>query len=226
MATYDEIRFELDNLRAELEKACHEAENSILQVAGIGSTDIKVERTLPLVINICDLQVGDRITIPMGENVYTATAVDECDGEIYFLFDQLLDRRPIDSRDDFAGSFNDSELFAWLNSEFKEQLPAWVRTRLNHDITLPTVQQIFGTSDEWAIKFFDLNTFDYGEQFECMKDVKNRICTFEEDIRWYWLSTNKPSSASLAAVRDDGVAASGGAAGAICVRPLLKVRKR
>ena len=85
MATYDEIRFELDNLRAELEKACHEAENSILQVAGIGSTDIKVERTFPLVIDICDLQVGDRITIPMGENVYTATAVDECDGEIYLL---------------------------------------------------------------------------------------------------------------------------------------------
>lgn len=40
MATYDEIRFELDNLRAELEKACHEAENSILQVAGIGSIQI------------------------------------------------------------------------------------------------------------------------------------------------------------------------------------------
>lgn len=227
MRTYTEISKELDNLRAELEVACKESENQIFLVSGIKATDIKVERTLSLMIDICDIQVGDRITIPMGENViYTATAVDERDGDIFFLFDQLLDRRPIDSRNNSNGTFDESELFAWLNSEFKEQLPEWIKSRLNHDITLPTVTQIFGTSDEWAIEFFDLNVTDCNEQFECMKDVKNRICTFENDTKCYWLYNRRVSGTNFADVTGSGDADSGGAGDASYVRPLLKVRKR
>ena len=219
MITYAKISKELDNLRADLEM--------IRSASGINVTDIKVERTLPLMIDICDMQVGDRITIPMGKMLYTATAVDERDGDIYFLFDQLLDSRPIDSRGNFNGTFDKSELFAWLNSEFKEQLPEWIRSRLNHNITLPTVTQIFGTSDEWAIEFFDINVTESDEQFECMKDVKNRLCTFENDTKWYWLCTKRPSSGPhFAGVNSHGVAYSYGAGNACYVRPLLKVRKR
>lgn len=231
MRTYAEISKELDNLKAELEAARIESENQIFLASGINATDIKVERNLSLMIDICDLRVGDRIPILIGENVYTATAVDERDGDIYFLFDQLLDRRPIDSRDNFDGEFNDSELFAWLNSKFKEQLPEWIRSRLDHDITLPTVTQIFGTSDEWASRFFGLNATDCNEQFECMKDVKNRLCAFEDITVWYWLCTKYPlSSASFASsdfagVGDNGGAACNGAANADYVRPLLKIRK-
>lgn len=227
MRTYAEISKELDNLKAELEAARIESENQIFLASGINATDIKVERTLSLMIDICDLRVGDRIPILIGENVYTATAVDERDGDIYFLFDQLLDRRPIDLRNNFNGAFDDSELFAWLNSEFKEQLPEWIRSRLDHDITFPTVTQIFGTSDEWAIKFFGLNATDCNEQFECMKDIKNRPCTFKNTKRWYWLCTKCPSySPDFAYVSCNGNAGSGGAANAGCVRPLLKIRKR
>lgn len=227
MRTYDEISKELNNLRVELEAARKESEEHIFLSSGIRYTDIKIERTLSLMIDICDMQVGDRITIPMDENVYTATAVDERDGYIYFLFDQLLDRRPIDTRNNFNGVFDDSELFSWLNSEFKEQLPEWFRSRLDHDITLPTVTQIFGTSDEWAIKFFGLNTTDCNEQFECMKDVKNRLCTFENVTVWYWLCTKDPSSGThFATVNGNGGAGCNGAGIAYYVRPLLKIRKR
>lgn len=63
---------------------------------------------------------------------------------------------------------------------------------------------------------------DIDEQLPLMKDCKNRIACFEDQLAWGWLrnaTKEEFSSASFALVGDLGTASSGGASNSLGVRP-------
>lgn len=103
------------------------------------------------------------------------------------------------------GGFKESDLYKWLNSDFLNLFPDELKERIK-DISVPTYGQMFGHDDEFYKNFEP----DNDEQFELMKDRKNRIFfDLEDKWCWSWLqnATKKEVSAvSFALVDDVGIA--------------------
>lgn len=151
--------------------------------------------TRKLLMTTREFQVGDQITVnlkDLGELTLTAQKVTE-EGT-YFMFNKAIANRCMNSNGKNKGGFKESDLYKWLNSDFLNLFPDELKERIK-DISVPTYGQMFGHDDEFYKNFEP----DNDEQFELMKDRKNRIFfDLEDKWCWSWLqnATKKEVSAS------------------------------
>ncbi len=155
-----------------------------------------------MMVRTADIQIGDQIEIPLKDlGTFTATAHDVTDNGILFIFDDCVTKHCMNSDGTAKGGYEKSELCKWINKELLEQFPMNLKSRI-HDLTIPTYGQIFG-HDDW---YNQVIASDNDEQLSLMKIRKNRICTYENDIRWFWLRNTTKSGDYFALVTNFGSA--------------------
>lgn len=170
-------------------------------------------------IDTANIQVGDQMVIPLAElGEFTATTHKVTDEGVMFIFDDYVTRRPMNNRDTNKGGFEKSDLKKWMDTVLFMAFPEELRDKI-YGLTLPTVGQIVGHEDEWDNKNLEP---DIDEQLPLMKECKNRIACFEDQLAWGWLrnaTKEEFSSANFADVVTDGDANYNGASGSRGVRP-------
>lgn len=170
-------------------------------------------------IETTNIQVGDQIVIPLAElGEFTATAHKVTDEGIMFIFDEYVTCRPMNNRSTNKGGFEKSDLKKWMDTVLLMAFPEELRDKI-YGLTLPTVGQIVGHEDEWDNKNLEP---DSDEQLPLMKECKNRIACFEDQLTWGWLrnaTKEEFSSADFAYVYYGGYANYSGASYSGGVRP-------
>lgn len=170
-------------------------------------------------IDTANIQVGDQTVIPLAElGEFTATAHKVTDEGIMFIFDEYVTCRPMNNRSTNKGGFEKSDLKKWMDTVLLMAFPEELRDKI-YGLTLPTVGQILGHEDEWDNKNLES---DSDEQLPLMKECKNRIACFEDQLTWGWLrnaTKEEFSSAAFAFVGAGGHAGSSGASASFGVRP-------
>ena len=170
-------------------------------------------------IDTANIQVGDQMVIPLAElGEFTATAHKVTDEGVMFIFDDYVTRRPMNNRDTNKGGFEKSDLKKWMDTVLFMAFPDELRDKI-YGLTLPTVGQIVGHEDEWDNKNLEP---DIDEQLPLMKECKNRIACFEDQLAWGWLrnaTKEEFSSAGFAVVYYGGGADCYFASGSGGVRP-------
>lgn len=170
-------------------------------------------------IETTNIQVGDQIVIPLAElGEFTATAHKVTDEGIMFIFDEYVTCRPMNNRSTNKGGFEKSDLKKWMDTVLLMAFPEELRDKI-YGLTLPTVGQIVGHEDEWDNKNLEP---DSDEQLPLMKECKNRIACFEDQLTWGWLrnaTKEEFSSAGFAYVCNYGFTDSNNASDSIGVRP-------
>lgn len=170
-------------------------------------------------IETTNIQVGDQIVIPLAElGEFTATAHKVTDEGVMFIFDNYITCRPMNNRSTNKGGFEKSDLKKWMDTVLLMAFPEELRDKI-YGLTLPTVGQIVGHEDEWDNKNLES---DSDEQLPLMKECKNRIACFEDQLTWGWLrnaTKEEFSSAFFAHVGGGGAAYCGGASLSRGVRP-------
>ena len=170
-------------------------------------------------IDTANIQVGDQMVIPLAElGEFTATTHKVTDEGVMFIFDDYVTRRPMNNRDTNKGGFEKSDLKKWMDTVLFMAFPEELRDKI-YGLTLPTVGQIVGHEDEWDNKNLEP---DIDEQLPLMKECKNRIACFEDQLAWGWLrnaTKEEFSSARFARVYGYGYANSGHASDSYGVRP-------
>lgn len=170
-------------------------------------------------IETTNIQVGDQIVIPLAElGEFTATAHKVTDEGIMFIFDEYVTCRPMNNRSTNKGGFEKSDLKKWMDTVLLMAFPEELRDKI-YGLTLPTVGQIVGHEDEWDNKNLEP---DSDEQLPLMKECKNRIACFEDQLTWGWLrnaTKEEFSSAGFAVVLHGGHSACGDASDSYGVRP-------
>ncbi len=170
-------------------------------------------------IETTNIQVGDQIVIPLAElGEFTATAHKVTDEGVMFIFDNYITCRPMNNRSTNKGGFEKSDLKKWMDTVLLMAFPEELRDKI-YGLTLPTVGQIVGHEDEWDNKNLES---DSDEQLPLMKECKNRIACFEDQLTWGWLrnaTKEEFSSATFALVGPDGDADSYHASASRGVRP-------
>ena len=170
-------------------------------------------------IDTANIQVGDQMVIPLAElGEFTATTHKVTDEGVMFIFDDYVTRRPMNNRDTNKGGFEKSDLKKWMDTVLFMAFPEELRDKI-YGLTLPTVGQIVGHEDEWDNKNLEP---DIDEQLPLMKECKNRIACFEDQLAWGWLrnaTKEEFSSAAFAGVGLDGSAGFSAASPSLGVRP-------
>lgn len=170
-------------------------------------------------IETTNIQVGDQIVIPLAElGEFTATAHKVTDEGIMFIFDEYVTCRPMNNRSTNKGGFEKSDLKKWMDTVLLMAFPEELRDKI-YGLTLPTVGQIVGHEDEWDNKNLEP---DSDEQLPLMKECKNRIACFEDQLTWGWLrnaTKEEFSSADFADVINGGNAYFSLASNSVGVRP-------
>ena len=170
-------------------------------------------------IETTNIQVGDQIVIPLAElGEFTATAHKVTDEGVMFIFDNYITCRPMNNRSTNKGGFEKSDLKKWMDTVLLMAFPEELRDKI-YGLTLPTVGQIVGHEDEWDNKNLES---DSDEQLPLMKECKNRIACFEDQLTWGWLrnaTKEEFSSAHFAGVGAYGFAYCRGASDSFGVRP-------
>ena len=170
-------------------------------------------------IDTANIQVGDQMVIPLAElGEFTATTHKVTDEGVMFIFDDYVTRRPMNNRDTNKGGFEKSDLKKWMDTVLFMAFPEELRDKI-YGLTLPTVGQIVGHEDEWDNKNLEP---DIDEQLPLMKECKNRIACFEDQLAWGWLrnaTKEEFSSALFAGVGYLGIAYSNYASNSFGVRP-------
>ena len=169
--------------------------------------------------NPAELKVGDRITVELPGEVHTATAIQDEEDGMLFIFDQFLDEaRPMNENGGTKGGYDASDMRKFLQ-ELSEKFPEELKERMmpfeNGDtvrlLTLPEVCGLDGDFDkcEGQIPYF--------------KDRRNRIAERKGDsYEWMW-TTTVVSGAYFALVYRNGIAASTGASFSLGVRPAFAI---
>lgn len=125
--------------------------------------------------------IGDQISIEIeGFGQLRLTAQDITNEGTLFMFDKAITHRCMNSNGKNKGGFKESDLYKWLNGDFLNLFPDELKERIK-DVTIPTYGQFFGHDNEFYKNFEP----DNDEQFELMKDRKNRIF-FDLEDRWCW----------------------------------------
>ena len=170
-------------------------------------------------IETANIQVGDQIVIPLAElGEFTATAHKVTDEGVMFIFDEYVTCRPMNNCSTNKGGFEKSDLKKWMDTVLFMAFPEELRDKI-YGLTIPTVGQIVGHEDEWDNKNLEP---DSDEQLPLMKECKNRIACFEDQLTWGWLrnaTKEEFSSANFAYVNDDGNANYNHASDSRGVRP-------
>lgn len=181
-------------------------------------------------MEIKNYEVGDQITVKLKNlGKFTATAQRVyADGTTLFLFDNCVAEHEMNENNLNAGGFYESGLCKWMNTELVKSFPVKLLNRMIYTdkehrclIRIPTRKEMFG-EDEYSQNYEP----DLGEQFELMKDRKNRVCSIPDDeYAWYWLmNTHLRSSSGFASVYYNGGANSGGASYSLGVRPAFLIQ--
>lgn len=135
-------------------------------------------------IETANIQVGDQIVIPLAElGEFTATAHKVTDEGVMFIFDEYVTCRPMNNCSTNKGGFEKSDLKKWMDTVLFMAFPEELRDKI-YGLTIPTVGQIVGHEDEWDNKNLEP---DSDEQLPLMKECKNRIACFEDQLTWGWL---------------------------------------
>ena len=147
-----------------------------------------------------DAKIGDKTFMELdGLGIFTATVHKVTDDKVMLIFDDYVAEKPMNETDTNNGGFEDSDLNAWLHTEFVKALPYSIRARLT-DVTIPTVGEIFGWDDEWDRNHFEA---DNDKQLPLMKQRCNRVAHYSIELCWLRNATKKEfSSAYFALVRD------------------------
>lgn len=155
-------------------------------------------------IETANIQVGDQIVIPLAElGEFTATAHKVTDEGVMFIFDEYVTCRPMNNCSTNKGGFEKSDLKKWMDTVLFMAFPEELRDKI-YGLTIPTVGQIVGHEDEWDNKNLEP---DSDEQLPLMKECKNRIACFEDQLTWGWLrnaTKEEFSSAGFASVDGSG----------------------
>ena len=145
-------------------------------------------------VETSNIQVGDQIVIPLAElGEFTATAHKVTDEGVMFIFDDCVTCRPMNNRNTNKGGFEKSDLKRWMDTVLFMAFPEELRDKI-YGLTLPTVGQIVGHEDEWDNKNLEP---DIDEQLPLMKEYKNRIAYFENQLAWGWLRNATKGKFSL-----------------------------
>lgn len=158
---------------------------------------IKVMRTYEK--EVANIQVGDKIQVPLAEfGEFTATAHKVTDSGVLFIFDDYVAQQPMNKKNTNKGGFAKSDLKKWMDTVLFEAFPDWLKGRIEN-LSIPTVGEMFGHEDEWDNEHFEPDT---DEQLPLMKERRNRVAYFDNDIEWGWLrnATKKDMSAAYFAV--------------------------
>lgn len=151
-------------------------------------------------IETANIQVGDQMVIPLAElGEFTATAHKVTDEGVMFIFDEYVTCRPMNNCSTNKGGFEKSDLKKWMDTVLFMAFPEELRDKI-YGLTIPTVGQIVGHEDEWDNKNLEP---DSDEQLPLMKECKNRIACFEDQLTWGWLrnaTKEEFSSATFALV--------------------------
>ena len=157
-------------------------------------------------IETANIQVGDQMVIPLAElGEFTATAHKVTDEGVMFIFDEYVTCRPMNNCSTKKSGFEKSDLKKWMDTVLFMAFPEELRDKI-YGLTIPTVGQIVGHEDEWDNKNLEP---DSDEQLPLMKECKNRIACFEDQLTWGWLrnaTKEEFSSADFAGVGGDGYA--------------------
>lgn len=177
------------------------------------------KQEIEIEIETANIQVGDRIVIPLAEfGEFTATAHKITDEGVMFIFDEYVTCRPMNNRSTNKGGFEKSDLKKWMDTVLLITFPEELRDKI-HGLTLPTVGQIVGHKYEWCNKNLEP---DIDEQLPLMKVHKNRMACFEDMLTWGWLrnATKEEFSSDLfALVNGLGNVSYGTASYSLGVRP-------
>ena len=181
-------------------------------------------------MEIKNYEVGDQITVKLKDfGKFTATAQRVyADGTTLFLFDNCVTEHEMNENGSNVGGFYKSDLCKWMNAELVKSFPVKLLDRMIYTdeehkclLRIPTRKEMFG-EDEYSQNYEP----DLGEQFELMKDRKNRVCLLPDDeYVWYWLmNANIQSLSYFARVGSGGYAGSYDASYSGGVRPVFLIR--
>ena len=168
-----------------------------------------------------EIGVGDQIRVG---RKYTATCQKISKAGALFLLDQYLDKgMPMNGENTNEGGYEKSDLRAWLQTEealkpFKAYRERMAEFENGDILRIPTHAEIFGEED--AEYFEDIP----GKQWELMKQRKNRVAYFKNELEWGWLQNRRNNSAAyFAAVGTNGGCNYGNASNADGVRPAFLI---
>lgn len=191
---------------------------------------MKVRRTMKMKVQ--RFEVGDRIRFKLydGEKV-EAIAVKQIGDNMLFIHTDCL-KKEYPMYDEYNGDgysdFEDSDLRKHLNDDILSRYPRKIREKMvafddGDMLSIPTEKEIFGTNEYGEEESADV------EQFECMKQRRNRIA-FQgfgtDEWEWYWLKNKKRNSSAsdFAVVSGSGSSAYDGASYSSGVRPTFLLR--
>lgn len=179
-------------------------------------------------IDTNEYKIGDVIsfTLTDGEEVEAMAVKPVEDGMLFCFVDCLKKAYRMNRKDTNEGGYFASDLRGILNGEILDRFPVELRSRLlpleNGDLLrLPSEREIFGENSYGA------EESDEVEQWECMKDRRNRIAFPGENAgkwEWYWLqNVVEDTAAAFAFVSCCGRAGYYSASYASSVRPAFKI---
>lgn len=167
-----------------------------------------------------EIQTGDQIRV----SHYTATCQAVTPKGALFLLDQYLDEAyPMNRKNTNKGGYGESDLRETLRSkEILDLFDDWGDRMVPFDngdlLRIPFFGEIFGQEDA---EYFEP---DGCEQWELMKDRKNRIAFRQNCWEWGWLQNKRKGSATaFAGVGNGGPAGSASASYSYGVRPAFLI---
>ena len=172
--------------------------------------------------DISEACLGDYIEIDLGSyGTFTATVHQINDKNVMFIFDDCVDRLPMNNDKSVIDVFwITASLRAWLGGTFPSLLPSWLKERLIW-ATLPSVMQIYGLTGS-------LNPTASDEKLLLMAHRRYRIADWNGQPAAYWLRdawNRTNSAASFASVTSGGHANAAGASDSLGVRPEIWIAK-
>ena len=123
------------------------------------------------------LQIDDQIKVNLkGIGKFTATVQKVQDDGYLFMFDECVAKHVMNEDGTNKGGYSESDLCRWINEELLPAFPRKIRDRMSY-ISIPSYGQMFGHNN-----FYDACVEqDYDEQFELMKNIKNRISIYDNE---------------------------------------------
>jgi len=164
-------------------------------------------------------EVGDRLTVPMPDRKYTATAIETDDEGTLFLLDECLDdAMPMNENGGTEGGYEQSDLRRYLN-QIGDNFPDWFKEKLMPDeigdyLYPLTMAQAFG---------YDKEFYGIGGQIEWMRDREHGMAKRKGKPEWYWLR-DPVSAAGFAHVNNAGIAGLSGAGYSLGIRLAFKIK--
>lgn len=148
--------------------------------------------------DIKKIQIGDQIVIPLAKfGEFTATAQKITDKGALFMFDDCVDKQPMNMTCINDGGYTESFLKKWIDTVVLNAFPKELKGRIQN-LALPTYGMMFGHDDFYKQTIEP----DNDEQFPLMAKRKNRIVDCDSNYELYWLqnATKKDFSTESFAV--------------------------